>query len=124
MALLPDTNVVVRMASGTFDPAGILDCSPPVYLCDIILDEAQRQGLTRPAAMRAVMEATRCQVLVQRATAGDRKRATRLERRDSGFHRPDSILAAFAERTKSTLATFDAGLLGACARAGIPAVRP
>lgn len=125
--LMLDTNVVLRLARNPQAGRKIKKMSEPgvpVYVCDIVLDEAESKGVSRMKAMRGIQQGIGSIVATESVSRKDRKRGKVLERKDMRLHSPDSILAAFAERKGCTLVTYDRALYAACTRVGIPCIEP
>ena len=95
-----------------------------VYLNSVALDEASRKGYDRKEVISKISEYLDTLVIVKEVTDENHIEAKRLEDDCSLIHHGDSAIAAFSMDNKSTLITYDKGLLKGCYIVGIPTLSP
>ena len=95
-----------------------------VYLNSVALDEASRKGYDRKEVISKISEYLDTLVIVKEVTEENHIEAERLEDECSLIHHRDSAIAAFSMDNKSTLITYDKGLLKGCHILGIPTFSP
>ena len=95
-----------------------------VYLNSVALDEASRKGYDRKEVISKISEYLDTLVIVKEVTEENHIEAKRLEDECSLIHDGDSAIAAFSMDNKSTLITYDKGLLKGCHILGIPTFSP
>ena len=125
--IILDTNVVIDLVGNKRTATRVRRhhrVGEPVYICDIILSEAESKGYKRMRVMSKAMAAVSATLQMETPTSADKKNAKKLEKKDHRFHYPDSVIAAMCSRLDSKLLTFDRGLLEACKKAGICAENP
>ena len=94
------------------------------YLNSVALDEASRKGYDRKEVISKISEYLDTLVIVKEVTEENHIEAKRLEDECSLIHDGDSAIAAFSMDNKSTLITYDKGLLKGCHILGIPTFSP
>ena len=95
-----------------------------VYLNSVALDEASRKGYDRKEVISKISDYLDTLVIVKEVTEENHIEAKRLEDECSLIHDGDSAIAAFSMDNKSTLITYDKGLLKGCHILGIPTFSP
>ena len=95
-----------------------------VYLNSVALDEVYRKGYDRKEVISKISEYLDTLVIVKEVTEENHIEAQRLEDDCSLIHHGDSAIAAFSMDNKSTLITYDKGLLKGCHIVGIPSFSP
>ena len=91
-----------------------------VYINSVSLDEASRKGYGKKQLVSKISEYLDTLVIVKEVTDENHVEAQRLEDDCSLIHHGDSAIAAFSVDNKSTLVTYDKGLLKGCHVVGIP----
>ncbi len=95
-----------------------------VYINSVSLDEASRKGYGKKQLVSKISEYLDTLVIVKEVTNETHIEAQRLEDNCSLIHHGDSAIAAFSVENKSTLVTYDKGLLKGCHIVGIPTFNP
>ena len=95
-----------------------------VYLNSVALDEVARKGYDKKQVVSKISEYLDTLVIVKEVTNENHIEAQRLEDDCSLIHHGDSAIAAFSVDNKSTLITYDKGLLKGCHIVGIPTFNP
>jgi predicted nucleic acid-binding protein len=95
-----------------------------VYLNSVSLDEASRKGYDKKRVVSKISEYLDTLVIVKDVTDENHTTAQRLEDDCALIHHGDSAIAAFSVDNKSTLVTYDKGLLKGCHIVGIPTFNP
>ena len=95
-----------------------------VYLNDVSLDEASRKGYGKKQIVSKISTYLDTLVIVKKVTDENHIDAKKLEANCSLIHHGDSAIAAFSVDNKSTLITYDKGLLKGCGIVGIPTFNP
>ena len=96
----------------------------PVYLNSIALEEAVQKGYSKKEIVKTIQNYLDTFVTVIEVTSEDHKEAEKLEQECSLIHHGDSAIAAFSQKNRSTLITFDKALLKGCLISGILAFSP
>ena len=95
-----------------------------VYLNSVSLDEAAKKGYNKKQVVSQISEYLDTLVIVKEVTEENHIEAQRLEDDCSLIHHGDSAIVAFSKDNKSTLVTYDKGLLKGCHIVGIPTFSP
>ena len=95
-----------------------------VYLNSVSLDEASRKGYDKKRVVSKISEYLDTLIIVKDVTDENHVTAQKLEDDCSLIHHGDSAIAAFSVDNKSTLITYDKGLLKGCHIVGIPTLNP
>lgn len=95
-----------------------------VYLNSVALDEVSRKGYDRKEVISKISEYLDTLVIAKEVTEENHIEAQRLEDDCSLIHHGDSAIAAFSMDNKSTLITYDKGLLKGCHIVRIPSFSP
>ena len=95
-----------------------------VYLNSVALDEAARKGYDKKEVISKISEYLDTLVIVKEVTEENHVEAKILEDDCSLIHHGDSAIAAFSMDNKSTLITYDKGLLKGCHIVGISTLSP
>ena len=95
-----------------------------VYLNSVSLDEVSRKGYNKKKVVSKISEFLDTLVIVKDVTDENHVTAQRLEHDCFLIHHGDSAIAAFSLDNKSTLVTYDKGLLKGCHIVGIPTFNP
>ncbi len=102
-----------------------IDCeNSRVYINSVSLDEASRKGYSKKQIVSKISKYLDTLVIVKEVTNENHIDAQRLEDGCSLIHHGDSAIAAFSVDNKSTLVTYDKGLLKGCHIVGIPTFNP
>ncbi len=102
-----------------------IDCeNSRVYINSVSLDEASRKGYSKKQIVSKISKYLDTLVIVKEVTNENHLDAQRLEDDCSLIHHGDSAIAAFSVDNKSTLVTYDKGLLKGCHIVGIPTFNP
>lgn len=96
----------------------------PVYLNEIVLEEAQRKGYTKKQIIAEIQNGLNTFVTIKEVSKDVHSKAVELEKECSLLHHGDSAIAAFSQDNCSTLITFDKALLKGCLISGIQAFSP
>lgn len=95
-----------------------------VYINSVSLDEASRKGYSKKQVTSKISEYLDTLVIVKEVSEENHIKAQKLEDECSLIHHGDSAIAAFSVDNKSTLVTYDKGLLKGCHIVGIPTFNP
>jgi len=96
----------------------------PVYLNSVALEEAVQKGYSKKEIVKTIQNYLDTFVTVIEVTSEVHKKAEKLEQECSLIHHGDSAIAAFSQKNRSTLITYDKSLLKGCEITGIPAFSP